>query len=223
MTRGQPVVQLALKMATRYTNRHTGHAQGMCFHCNSKVPAPGAVQVASVLASQRLKVETIFFFFFFQSSNSLQSCELVHFLSSTVRRSCFLLLRPHPAVRLPRREKARITDGLLGTLLGLRISIFGKKINQKSHRGDLAPFSLVKTVHLRRNGRGTAQMMLTTAKCLITWAIQCQALEGNWMTCCDGDRPDCAASAQPAPKVRPRAPAVTRTPCRSRTAYPGTP
>jgi len=55
----------------------------------------------------------------------LQSWELVHFLSSTVSRSCFLLLRPHPEVRYPSREKALITDGLFGTLFGLGDSISG--------------------------------------------------------------------------------------------------
>lgn len=53
-----------------------------------------------------------------------QSCEELHFfLSSAANCCCWLDFRPdrpQPAVKLPRREKALITIGDEGTLLGLR-------------------------------------------------------------------------------------------------------
>jgi len=56
----------------------------------------------------------------------LQSCELAHRFRSSVCRvfplPCFLMLLPHPAVIVPRREKARFTIGEEGTLLGLNTS-----------------------------------------------------------------------------------------------------
>lgn len=54
-----------------------------------------------------------------------QSCEELHFFLSSAANCCcwfaFPLDRPQPAVRLPRREKARITIGDDGTLFGLKI------------------------------------------------------------------------------------------------------
>ena len=55
-----------------------------------------------------------------------QSWEEAHFfLSSTDSRSCFFDDLPHPEVSVPSLEKARITIGELGTLLGLGVSMSG--------------------------------------------------------------------------------------------------
>lgn len=57
-------------------------------------------------------------------------------MSSTESRSFFLEDLPQPEVRVPRREKARITMGELGTLLGRGVSMSGtwKDMCQKRKR-----------------------------------------------------------------------------------------
>ena len=56
----------------------------------------------------------------------------------------------------------------------------------------------------------------------LTSAIQCQALGGNWTTCFDVGRPDCAEWAPLAPTAPPRELEANRNQCKCRTTFPGT-
>ena len=57
----------------------------------------------------------------------------------------------------------------------------------------------------------------------LTSAIQYQALEGNWTTCCVDGLPDCVAWVRPAPGARPQELAGSRTRCRCHKAFLGKP